>query len=564
MAKRIQGWGVVLCGLALLWAGSGHQALAAQSDLPEAAAVSVDPLQVEAETPGKMLQSIVDLRQTLSQRIEEKNRQLDASSSDTEKENLKTELTTLDRQLDNTLADFERIATGIDTSLFEEKEKERFNWQDEVMALVEPGIKELKRITRKARLKAGLKEEVQKYQALLPLAEQAVNNLRQSLGDNRDPAIREHLEALLPEWEGVREQLQNRLKVVQMQLDKMASEEKSLVAMSQGAVKNFFKTRGLYLTLAVLACAGVLLLLRLVYRLTARMVPGFDAKYRPFYVRLLDLVFRVLAVVMTLGALVLIFYLVEDWVLLSLTVVFLLGLGWAAKHTLPKMWHQSRLMLNIGAVREGERLILEGVPWRVRRINVFTELENPDLGVTLRLPISSLTDKVSRPCRSEEIWFPCRKDDWVILADGTRGKVVCLSHEMVELVQRGGAKKVYQTEDFLGQSPLNLSVGFRLKGVFGISYDHQKTVTNTILETLETHIRQALDQEGYTPHLRNFRVEFTTAGASSLDMVVIADFDGEMAPLYNRLNRAIQRWCVDACTLNGWEIPFPQLTVHRP
>jgi len=58
-------------------------------------------------------------------------------------------------------------------------------------------------------------------------------------------------------------------------------------------------------------------------------------------------------------------------------------------------------------------------------------------------------------------------------------------------------------------------------------------------------------------------VEFSEAGASSLDLVVIVDFDGAMAPLYNRMIRAIQRWCVDAATLNNWEIPFPQLTVHK-
>ncbi len=63
--------------------------------------------------------------------------------------------------------------------------------------------------------------------------------------------------------------------------------------------------------------------------------------------------------------------------------------------------------------------------------------------------------------------------------------------------------------------------------------------------------------------LLNLRVEFQSAGASSLDIVVIADFKGSQAPIYNRLRRAIQRWCVDACTENNWDIPFPQLTVHK-
>jgi small-conductance mechanosensitive channel len=37
----------------------------------------------------------------------------------------------------------------------------------------------------------------------------------------------------------------------------------------------------------------------------------------------------------------------------------------------------------------------------------------------------------------------------------------------------------------------------------------------------------------------------------------------EMAPLYGKLHRDIQKWCVEACSVHGWEIPFPQLTVHR-
>jgi hypothetical protein len=99
--------------------------------------------------------------------------------------------------------------------------------------------------------------------------------------------------------------------------------------------------------------------------------------------------------------------------------------------------------------------------------------------------------------------------------------------------------------------------------MFGIGYEHQKEATSSILEVTRTYLSQALVKEGYDAHLVNLNVEFCQAGASSLDFVVIADFDGEAAPLYNRLNRAIQRWCVDVCTINGWNIPFPQVTVHR-
>jgi hypothetical protein len=361
----------------------------------------------------------------------------------------------------------------------------------------------------------------------------------------------------------VENQIQNKLDLVEMQLAEIDRQESSLLESSRASVKKFFRTRGLFIFIAVLACIGVVLFLRVSYLFLMRFVPGYHARYRPFHIRVFELLYRGLSFFFSLFALIFVFYVFEDWVLLSLAIIFLMGVGWGAKNTLPRFWHQSRLMLNIGAVREGERLFYQGVPWLVKKINLFSTLENPSLGVSLRLPIEELMDKSSRPFHKQEPWFPCRRNDWVILADGTRGCVTSLSHEMVALVQRGGAQKIYQTSDFLAQSPLNLSVNFRLKIVFGVCYALQDQSTHGVLKILETYIQDQICQEGYEPSLLNLRVEFFQAGASSLDLVVLADFKGEMAPLYNRLSRAIQRWCVDACTQNNWEIPFPQLTVHK-
>ncbi|CCK79676.1 MULTISPECIES: hypothetical protein [Desulfobacula] len=515
------------------------------------------------ETSLKMLHSITELKKGLNQRINEKNKVLKKSSSDTEKESLIFELKKLDKQLNDYTVDFERIATGIDVGLFAEKKVEEFDWKNELVGLVEPGIKEIKRLTVKARYKTKLKDELSYYQNLLPVAQQAVGNINTLISRSENREMKNKLKKLLPEWKGVENQIQNKLEIVSMRLAEMESEEKSIIETSRTSVKNFFRTRGLFLFIAVMACLGVVLFLRLSSRALVRFVPGYTAKYRPFHVRVLNLFFKIFALFLTLFVLVFVFYVVEDWVLLSLTIIFIMGVGWAAKHTLPQYWHQSRLMLNIGAVREGERMVHHGVPWLVKSINVFSELENPYLGVKLRLPIEELLGKTSRPFHKKEPWFPCKRSDWVILSDGTRGVVTSLSHEMVELVQRGGSHKTYQTSDFLALSPLNISVNFRLKIPFGISYDLQKESTGSILEILKSYIETQIDAEGYKKSLLNLKVEFCQAGGSSLDMVVIADFKGDMAPLYQRLSRAIQRWCVDACTLNKWEIPFPQLTIHK-
>jgi len=37
----------------------------------------------------------------------------------------------------------------------------------------------------------------------------------------------------------------------------------------------------------------------------------------------------------------------------------------------------------------------------------------------------------------------------------------------------------------------------------------------------------------------------------------------QVADIYEGIERALQKWTADCCTIDNWEIPFPQLTVHR-
>lgn len=515
------------------------------------------------ENTLEILRSIVKSKTTLKQRMDEKKQAMGKAGSETEKQYLTAEIAELDKQMADAATDFEMTATGVEIGLFVTKKKEQFDWKQELLSLAEPGIMELKRLTVKARHKSKLNDELADYQALLPVATKARARIESLISQSKDKALASALKNLLPEYKGLERQIKNKVNLVQLKLDEIARQETSVIDSTQDSVKKFFRTRGLYLVLAVLACVGVVLLAGFLYRTLIRLVPGYKLEYRPFHIRVLELIYRAMTLVLTVLAVIAVFYFVEDWVLLSLTIIFIMGVIWTAKYTLPMYLDTSKLMLNVGAVREGERMMYKGVPWRVKHINFHSLLENPDLGITLRVPITELIGKTSRTFDRHESWFPCRKNDWVILSDGTRGGVTHLSHETVELVLRGGAKKTYQTADFLGMTPLNLSVNFRLKVPFGIGYGHQKDATTTIPELLSAFIQNNIEKEGHAETLLSLKVEFAEAGASSLDLVVIADFKGSQAPLYNRLNRSIQRWCVDAASQYDWDIPFPQITVHQ-
>ncbi|MCG6899731.1 MAG: hypothetical protein LJE75_06970 [Gammaproteobacteria bacterium] len=511
----------------------------------------------------KTLQSLIKLQSDLKQDIKEYSQQLADAQTAVEKSDIQSRLDKSEADLQTTTRNLKGIAAGADISSLRVVEEQQFSLQEELFSLLKPALKELKDMTSHVRIKSELKDKIAYYTEKQPVAELAVANLMGLVASNEDEALGRYLEGMLADWRQQLTFIQSELQSAELQLEKLERSEASLADASQSYLKSFFQQRGLYLTQAILAVMVVLLLSRLSYRGMVKLIPGYRKEHRSFRIRLLDLAHRFLTVILAIMGPMVVFYVVEDWVLFSLGILLLLGIGLTLRQALPRYWQQIQLFLNVGSVREGERIDMDGLPWRVRTINIFCQLENPTAELSQRVRIDDLVDLKSRPFKRGDPWFPCKKDDWVLLSDGMRGKVSGISQELVELIQRGGAHCTYQTADFLGLSPINLSRNFRLKETIGISYDLQRESVAAIPDTLKQHIERRADEEGYADHMQNLRVEFEKANSSSLDLVVIADFDGVLADLYGRLQRTLQRWCVEACTEYGWEIPFTQLTLHQ-
>jgi len=515
---------------------------------------------------GETLQSLADflkLQASLQEDIAEIRESLKSAESEVEKQALTARLEKLETDLRTTRQNFEQIAAGSNLGNLRTLEQQKFNFQEEILSLVEPVVKELKDMTSDVRKKSELREAITRYSEKLPLADSAIENLSNLIDRTEDEAVRGRLQELMREWEQQRSFIRSELQAAQLQFDKLESNETSFTESSSSYLKSFFQKRGRYLLQALLVVVAILVISRLIYRAMTRLIPDYRKKHRSFRIRLLDLIHRILTLLLAIAGPMVVFYVVEDWVLFSISLLILIGLAWTLRQTLPRYWKQMQLFLNIGSVREGERILLDGLPWRIREINFYSTLENPVGRLEQRVPLDDLVDLKSRPLASDEPWFPCKKGDWIIMADGTRGKVIGISQELVALVQRGGAQRTYTMEDFLGGSPLNLAPNFRIKETFGITYDLQAQSTQEIPALLQEHVAKRIEEEGYNDRLLNLRVEFAQANTSSLDMVVIADFRGELGDLYNRLRRAIQRWCVEAATHHGWEIPFQQITLHH-
>jgi hypothetical protein len=509
------------------------------------------------------LQELKKSEDLLIKEIKTKTALRKRSNLEDEKERLKLEIKVLDIQLNELKSKFEKIATGIDTSVLKSKEsKQATTISDDFKLLLKPLIQGLKQSTEDMRKKAQLQEEIEYYKIILPQAAEAYENLERLLKNPQTKELKKDLSKLMKYWQQQISLITSNLNASLHQVEMLEKSNLSFTESLHKNTKSFFQQRGLYLLEGVAAFLIVIIVMNIIHSMFIKIFPILTKANRSFQIRFADLLYRLLTIVLAISAPMAVFYYEEDWVLFSAGLLVFFAIAWTFRHLIPRLWQQARLLLNVGSVREEERIYYQNLPWRVKNINIFTVLENPDSGVKLRLPIEDLVGLTSRPPLKYEPWFPCRLNDWVLLSNEYYGKVVGISLEFIELVDIGGGHRSFIVSDFLSLSPQNLSTGFRVVNTIGISYKHQKESTNIIIEKLEKYILNRIEEEGYKDGLNKLMVQFSQAGDSSLDIDIIANFNADMAPLYFRLKRSIGRWCVDACTIYNWEIPFPQLTVH--
>ena len=209
-------------------------------------------------------------------------------------------------------------------------------------------------------------------------------------------------------------------------------------------------------------------------------------------------------------------------------------------------------------------MLFNDVPWRVERLDYYTDLVNPDLeGGTFTLPVREWTGLHSRPAAEDEAWFPTKKGDWVRFEDGAIARVVSQTPEMVRLELLGGALVTYATAAFVELAPVNLSAGYRVEVEFGVDYQHQAISTDELPRKLQAFVEEGLLRKLRRDELKNVEVEFLRAGESSLNYEVEADVAGTAAHRAEEIERELARLLVAACNEYGWTIPIPQLMMHR-
>ncbi len=534
---------------ALLSVGS----LTAEEQEAPAAERSVESLKTIAEPLSTALSELKKLQGELNDAGSEDAKAETQIRIDTERERVRT-------LRDN----FRDILGGSEAAEYEGEAPEGAGIQEQISELVQPVLGEIREATSEPRELDKLRKSLGSWEERKRKTDTVLGRIDALISKGGGETLLSELKSARDLWASRQAEAISQIAVLKVQIDERTRERRSLWEILSTGFSGFFRSRGMNLLIAILAAVGGFIAMRKAYAWLRCISPLHRKGTENFTGRLADVLAMAGAVLVALFAIIAVFYLRGDWLLLTLVVIFLIGVAWAGKTTIPPYLEQIRMILNLGSVREGERVVYNGLPWKVASLGFYTTFTNPNLqGGLLRIPIRDIMAMVSRPITPREVWFPTEADDWVILSDGTFGKSITQTPDQVVVLQLGCSLKTYPTADFLRLAPENLSHGFRLSVRFGIDYRHRAEATTSIPEIFQQALTDTLLKEHGREAVRSINVEFASASSSSLDYMILADFGGTLAHRYKALEREIQALCVDVCNERGWGIPFNQITIHK-
>ncbi|MCF7732449.1 MAG: hypothetical protein K9N23_12210 [Akkermansiaceae bacterium] len=560
-------------GMILAWLAAGGFGLAQTPAGPVSQAkpaVETNGGAEIADTPeGRKLASLKSLADSMAGMVVEVDKlraELKQTVSEERKAELNTRIESERAQIRELRANFQNIVGGEEAAQYDEVEQlgKQPTVQGQVQELVQPILAELRNATSRPREMEALRRSLESWRSRMVTAEVVNGRIDPLLHSPVDSRVSDELKLAKRIWAGRLAEAEAQVAALTARIAEKERLTPSLWETISQLFVDFWRSRGLNLLIALVVAMAGFVAVRRGYQWLWRVGPLKRRSRATLMGRLADVTAVSVAVLTAVGGVLLVFYVRGDWLLLTVAAILLLGVAWGSKAALPPYFDQIRLILNLGAVREGERVVYQGIPWKVRSLGMFSKFVNPALeGGVLRLPLSEVMPMVSRHAAPKEPWFPTAEDDWVILSDGTYGKVITQTPEQVVVLKLGGSLKTYPTAEFLAATPENLSTGFRVTAVFGIDYQHLAGATDEVVEVFSRALTTRLIGKHGRELIRSVTVEFASAAASALEYLVQVDCAGGLASRLRQLERMIQSVCVEVCEARGWVIPFTQLTIHQ-
>lgn len=487
-----------------------------------------------------------------------------AKSSDEDKEELEQAFNQARQNKREYQKLFEQLSLGnIDTARFNQPKTseapltETYNWQNEVLKILQPVFAELRRITEQTWHKDTLKEEEKELKERLVILDAGIEYLEALNPELLSKEALASIKEFDREWKDKKKNLEHELNIVQHHLSEYVDDRNFMVKVSQNSW-DFMKGRGLTIMTAIGVSVGLYYFVSYTFGAMIRRYERKKWRTTSFSFRLFLLVTQLVTFLVSLVSFLMILHSSGDMVLFGFAVLILFTLLVTFRNTIPAYIRKLRLFLNLGQVREGERLIYNGLPWKVDRIHLYgIFLSNPRLdNGELRLPVDAVDKLQSRPIKNDEIWYPSSVGDSLVLPDGKVVKVIRQTPEAIYLDHQG-SHIIYPTMEFMNLKARNISLGYSRSVSFSIECDPlsvtPKKVSETLCRAIQTRLKEAypdisLSERRIKVHLKQI------VGGKVMHFTVMFDMPVQTEKLYFEMPSIVQEAIIGSAQNEQWTL----------
>lgn len=422
-----------------------------------------------------------------------------------EKEDLTQRLQTLNTQNKEFITLFEQtVLGGIDISLFSEPKTDpnatnlaNYNWQQEILVILQPYFAEMQRATEKTKQIDLLHEEQKELIHKIELVKTGLKTLESIDKKALNQQSQKLLTKIQDEWSDRLKSLEHQENIVDLKLLDLTDTRHFLKKFTDN-LWLFIRNEGLALLLAFGISITVYSVFSQLIMLFTRYQKRDKTRVLNFKWRLTLLTLQAVNIVLAICIFLVILHTSGNIMLFGLAALLIIFLVISLRNTIPNYIHRLRVFLNLGQAREGERVIYNEIPWEISKINLYNVyltnplLDNGELRVTI-----DLLDKIySRHTNTDELWFPSRKGDFLLLPDKRIVNVIRQTPESVYL-DHNGSTIVMPTAEFYKLKFSNLSRGYNLT----LNFTLEDTPENRLhFQEVEQKISQGIIDEMQKMH----------------------------------------------------------------
>lgn len=498
-------------------------------------------------------------------------RELEETKDEDHREGLELTLTQLNQQKRSFEKMFEKAALGglevelYDISNNEEEEILHYDWQKELIKIVQPVFSSLQDLTESQRKRDFIRTTRTELEENLFAIDDALLHLDEIDQTQLNTASLDQVAKIQSNWEIKRAYYQNQLELINLQYREMEKEGTLSQRITQN-IWDFVTNEGKILLFSLGALFGLLyifswVLRKIVARHERKVQEHKNVKRTSLAWRLMLLIYEIFSFLIAFSVMLMILHSSGNMVLFGFAILIILAMMISFRNSIPAYFKRLRTFLNMGLAREGERVMYQGIPWEIEHINLYSVfLFNPLLdNGRLRLTIDLLENMISRDVPHDEAYYPTQAGDTVII-DALFARIVRQTPETIYLDHYGTAIE-YGTEEFVNKKPQNITTGFLTSSKFTLDNVHRSSDIDEIMACLKRSIEVEISRDSdFEKHVLSVGVNYREIDAfGDLVFGMSIGIGPNAVNYYYAAGRLLQRAALNAAESEDWKLPSKKI-----